>query len=155
MENFGKYNLCCNPLQLEDHRVKNGLRRASVTQQAAYNLSTNNYLCTSCRKALSLQSTASSPVAEINTHVEEQLEDNRTGSTLSSISNISSGLEDFSEELTAQTSSLSGLSLGTVLPMVNDAFALLNQSPIIKKHVDNQTYLEKKVKKVYEKLNTS
>lgn len=91
MENFGKYNLCCNPLQLEDHRVKNGLRRASVTQQTAYNLSTNDYLCTSCRKALSLQSTASSPVAEINTHVEEQLEDNPTGSTLSSISNISSG----------------------------------------------------------------
>ncbi|KAH0555291.1 hypothetical protein KQX54_017093, partial [Cotesia glomerata] len=39
--------------------------------------------------------------------------------------------------------------------MVNDAFALLNQSSIIKKHVDNQTYLENKVKKVYEKLNTS
>ncbi|CAH1103285.1 unnamed protein product [Psylliodes chrysocephalus] len=128
MENFGRYNLCCNLRQLEDHRVKNGLRRASITHQITHNLST------SCRKAHDLQNTASNSVPKVDDNFEEELEDARTKSTFSSISTILSG---------------------PVLPVVYDAFALLNQSPIIKKHVDNQTYLESKVKKVYNGLNTT
>ncbi|CAH1109765.1 unnamed protein product [Psylliodes chrysocephalus] len=108
MENFGRYNLCCNPRQLEDHRVKNGLRRASFTNHIAHNLSTNVYLCTSCRKALDSQNNASNSVPEVDDNFEEELEDARTKSTLSSISTIPSGLEEFSEELSTQTSSLSG-----------------------------------------------
>ncbi|XP_043278835.1 uncharacterized protein [Venturia canescens] len=103
MSSFGIYNLCCNPLQIENHRVRRGLRRASIPQQNSYNLK----------------------------------------------------LESVSQELTSQTSSLSQLSLGTVLPVVNDAIALLNQSPIVKKYADNQTYLQKKVRNVCDELNTS
>lgn len=90
MENFGRYNLCCNPQQLENHRVKNSLRRASVTQQTLYNLSADDYLCTVCRKSLVSENTASDSIDVANDNVENKLEDVRTESTLSSIpSNLS------------------------------------------------------------------
>lgn len=64
-------------------------------------------------------------------------------------------LEDVSDELASQTNSMSQLSLETVFPVVNDAFAFLNQSPIVKKHVNNQSYLQNKVQKVCYELNTT
>lgn len=59
MSNYGKFNLCCNPLQITNHRVKNSLRRASANQQKLHNLNNSDYLCTTCRKSLDTKSTSS------------------------------------------------------------------------------------------------
>lgn len=85
MSSYGKYNLCCNPLHLKNHRVKKSLRRASVNQQNLYNLSNDDFLCTSCRKELNLKNSAS--FANDN-EVEDEVEDVVTEKTISSISNI-------------------------------------------------------------------
>lgn len=78
MSKPGRYNLCCNPLRLKKHRVKNSLRRASVTQRYTYNLSKDDFLCTLCRKALS--STKAASAANDN---EDEVEDIVTEKTIS------------------------------------------------------------------------
>lgn len=61
-----------------------------------------------------------------------------------------------SQEINSQTSSVtSHLSIENVLPVVNDAFKLLNQSPIVKKHADNPSYLYNKVNKACQEMKTS
>lgn len=55
MATCGQFNQCCNPLKLDKHRPKKGLRRASEALQALWNLNRYDYLCTQCR--VKLQST--------------------------------------------------------------------------------------------------
>ncbi|XP_066585899.1 uncharacterized protein [Prorops nasuta] len=142
MASFGKFNLCCNPLQYQNHTVKNGLRRVSVTHQRLNNLSNTHYLCTSCRKLLDLR----------NKH-ENGSENVNTENTNSVISNNSYAI--LNEDLTQQTSGLTEISVTATLSVVNQAFGLLNESPIPKKRLRSQTYLQNKISKVYLNLNKS
>lgn len=68
---------CCNPLKLENHNVKKGLRLASKQLQDLWNLDRFHYLCTPCRKKLSsLKSVSSPPNDSSNNDVNEDEHDN-------------------------------------------------------------------------------
>lgn len=43
---------CCNPFKLAKHRTRKGLRRVSESLQAKWQLTKQDYLCTSCRNTL-------------------------------------------------------------------------------------------------------
>lgn len=44
---------CCNPLDIENHRNNKGLRPCSASLCQTWNLTTRDFLCSSCRKKLS------------------------------------------------------------------------------------------------------
>lgn len=54
MSTSKKFNVCCNPFNLNNHIVKNSLRLASINIQRKFNISSTDYLCTACRKKLGL-----------------------------------------------------------------------------------------------------
>ncbi|XP_066590497.1 uncharacterized protein [Prorops nasuta] len=138
MSNFGKYNLCCNPFQLPNHRVKHGLRRPSINHRRINNLNISDYLCTTCRKSLDLSN-------KVNNH-----SDNANIQEYASSQDLPS-----TSQAVKYTSDMSQLSIDVTFAVVNEAFGLLNESPIAKENLNNRTYLNSKVSKVNQSLNKS
>lgn len=112
MEFKHRHNQCCNPLKLEKHRLSKGLRPASIQLQQSWDLSHSDYLCTWCRKRMLLLKPLESSSSNVN----------ETSFDLSD--------DDVENEVRSEFSISSQLSVGTQLPVVNQALSLLNISPI-------------------------
>jgi len=74
MESKLRFNRCCNPLELENHPVSKGLRRASIKLQELWNLNRFDYLCSSCRKKLGFLKS----VPSTSTYVSSKSDDSDT-----------------------------------------------------------------------------
>ncbi|XP_074109344.1 uncharacterized protein LOC141534105 [Cotesia typhae] len=150
---------CCNPHNLENHRKTSSLRNVPQNLANRYNLSTVDRICSSCYKKL-LHHYAESLSDESDDNEPDERSENDENILTGSIEVDNSGGNNLTDPTTSvgesliqqSSSSLSELSLEITRPIVNEALLLLNQSPLLARRVNDETYLNNKVSRVADSL---
>lgn len=109
MSTFKKFNVCCNPFNLNNHVVKNSLRLASINLQLKFNIDSADYLCTACRKKLNLS---------LNEEKTEE-QDNEETISASSSDDATSDIEEIDAVGELLDRTLSGIFLKIILLLIN------------------------------------
>ncbi|KAH0534985.1 hypothetical protein KQX54_011327 [Cotesia glomerata] len=142
------FDRCCNPFNLDKHLKKSSLRNLPKYLAVHFHLSTNDrvYNTENLPEDTDDESNASFETDD-NVH-------NEIISVEESPDTFASTPSSSGQELLVQqsSSSLSAMSLSTTLPNINDASALLNQSPVAAKRRTSETYLDDKVNRVSQSL---
>ncbi|XP_074112106.1 uncharacterized protein LOC141535849 [Cotesia typhae] len=150
---------CCNLHNLENHRKTSSLRNVPQNLANRYNLSTVDRICSSCYKKL-LHHYAESLSDESDDNEPDERSENDENILTGSIEVDNSGGNNLTDPTTSvgesqiqqSSSSLSELSLEITRPIVNEALLLLNQSPLLARRVNDETYLNNKVSRVADSL---
>lgn len=109
MSTSKKFNVCCNPFNLNNHVVKKSLRLASRNVQSKFNIGSTDYLCTVCRKKLNLS---------LKEEETEEIDDEETIS-VSSSNEATSDIEEIDAVGELLDRTLSGIILKIIFVLIN------------------------------------